>query len=100
MTHYKTMKAKTTLPVILILDYNKRDTEAHYTPFAIVDSATEEMIRVVIARWLASETNLSDDEGIEFLNECVPALYRDKFYQDDDYKVSFKIESAMCYIED
>lgn len=94
------MKAKDELSVILILDYNERNTQPHYTPFAIVDSADEEMIRAVIARWLASETNLSDDEGIEFLNECVPALYGDNFYQDDNYKVAFKIESAMYYIKD
>lgn len=94
------MKAKTELSVILILDYNERNTETHYTPLAIVDSATEEMIRAVIARWLASETNLSDDEGIEFLNECVPALYGDNFYQNDHYEVVFKIESAMYYTKD
>lgn len=97
MTHYKTMKVKDELSVILILDYNERNTEAHYTPLAIVDSATEEMIRAVIARWLASETNLSDDDGIEFLNECVPALFGDNFYQNDDYEVAFKIESAYYY---
>lgn len=94
------MKAKTELSVILILEYNERNTEAHYTPLAIVDSATKEMIRAVIARWLASETNLSDDDGIEFLNECVPALYGDNFYQNDDYEVAFKIESAMYYTKD
>lgn len=94
------MKAKDELSVILILDYNERNTQPHYTPLAIVDSADEEMIRVVIARWLASETNLSDDDGIEFLNECVPALYGDNFYQDDDYEVAFKIESAMYYTKD
>jgi hypothetical protein len=91
------MKVKDELSVILILDYNERNTEAHYTPLAIVDSATEEMIRAVIARWLASETNLSDDDGIEFLNECVPALFGDNFYQNDDYEVAFKIESAYYY---
>lgn len=94
------MKAKTELSVILILDYNERNTEAHYTPLAIVDSATEEMIRAVIARWLASETNLSDDDGIEFMNECVPALYGDNFYQNDYYEVAFKIESATYYTKD
>lgn len=92
------MKATATLPVILVLNHNER--EAHYTPFAVVDIATEEMIRAVIARWLASETNLSDDEGVEFLNECVPALYGAKFYQNDDYKVAFKIEYTKCYITD
>ena len=92
------MKAQTELSVILVLDHNER--EAHYTPLAIVDSATKEMIRAIIARWLASETNLSDDEGIEFLNECVPALYGDNFYQNNDYKVAFKMESAMYYIKD
>lgn len=91
------MKVKDELSVILILDYNERNTEAHYIPLAIVDSATEEMIRAVIARWLASETNLSDDDGIEFLNECVPALFGDNFYQNDDYEVAFKIESAYYY---
>lgn len=94
------MKVKDELSVILILDYNERNTQPHYTPLAIVDSADEEMIRAVIARWLASETNLSDDEGIEFLNECVPALYGDNFYQDDDYEVAFKIESARYYTKD
>ena len=94
------MKTKDELSVILILDYNERNTQAHYTPLAIVDSADEDMVRAVIARWLASETNLSDDEGIEFLNECVPALYGDNFYQDDDYEVAFKIESAMYYTKD
>lgn len=91
------MKVKDELSVILILDYNERNTEAHYTPLAIVNSATEEMIRAVIARWLAFETNLSDDDGIEFLNECVPALFGDNFYQNDDYEVAFKIESAYYY---
>ena len=94
------MKAKTELSVILILDYNARNTETHYTPLAIVDSATEEMIRAVIARWLASETNLSDEDGIEFLNECVPTLYGDNFYQNDYYEVAFKIETAMYYTKD
>lgn len=92
------MKAQTELSVILVLDHSER--EANYTPLAIVDSATKEMIRAIIARWLASETNLSDDEGIEFLNECVPALYGDNFYQNDNYKVAFKMESAMYYIKD
>ena len=94
------MKVKDELSVILILDYNERNTQPHYTPLAIVDSADEEMIRAVIAHWLGTETNLSDDDGIEFLNECVPALVGDNFYQDDDYEVAFKIETALYYTND
>ena len=94
------MKAKDELSVILILDYNERNTQAHYTPLAIVDSADEEMVRAVIAHWLGTETNLSDEDGIEFLNECVPALAGDNFYQDDYYEVAFKIETALYYTND
>ena len=82
--------------VISMNDYGSTNYVTDYKPIAILEDTTKETIGVIMAE-LADEWCLDDEEGKEFINESVENLINNKTYCNDDYEVSFKLETAYLY---
>ena len=83
--------------IISMNDYGSTNYVTDYKPIAILEDTTKETIGVIMAE-LADEWCLDDEEGREFIDKCVENLIKNKIYCDEDYEVSFKIETAYLYM--
>ena len=90
------MKKVKEYSVISMNDYGSTNYVTHYVPIAILEDVTKENVAVIMAE-LADKWCLNDEYGKEFIDECVENLIKNKIYCDEDYEVSFKIETAYLY---
>ena len=91
------MRVKAEYSVLLMCDWGSSNDVVHFSPIAILESATEENIREVLATKVLPEWNFDDEEAEDFLNECVPMICNDGRYINEDYEVDFKLESAPFF---
>ena len=91
------MKIKGEYSVLLMRDWGSSNDVVHFSPIAILESATEDNIREVLARKVLPEWSFDDAEAEDFLNECVPMICNDGRYINEDYEVAFKLESALLF---
>ena len=91
------MENKGEYSVLLMCDWGSSNDVVPYSPIAILESATEENIREVLARDVLPEWNFDDYEAEDFLNECVPMICNDGRYINEGYEIDFKLESAPLF---
>jgi hypothetical protein len=91
------MRVKTEYSVLLMCDWGSSNDVVHFSPIAILESATEEKIREILASKVLPEWNFDDAEAEDFLNEVVPIICNEGRYMNEDYEVDFKLESAPLF---
>ena len=91
------MENKGEYSVLLMCDQGSSNEIVPFSPIAILESATEENIREVLATKVLPEWSFDDDEAEDFLNECVPMICNDGRYINEGYEIDFKLESAPLF---
>lgn len=91
------MENKGEYSVLLMCDWGSSNDIVPFSPIAILESATEENIREVLATKVLPEWSFDDDEAEDFLNECVPMICNDGRYINEGYEIDFKLESAPLF---
>lgn len=91
------MKVSNEYSIILVNDWGCSNYTTHYSPIAIVEIASENVIKEILTKYFLEEMSYDENDINELLNECVPILATDNKYVSDEFEIAIKIESAKFY---
>lgn len=91
------MKRTKEFSVLLMKDWGESNYIPEYSPIGILEIASKEAIREILAKECVINWNFDDEEANEFLDQCSNDLFTDGIYACEDYEVAFKLESAFLY---
>ena len=82
--------------VVLVNDYASSNYATDFCAKAIIEDVTIEKVRPILVN-MCDDWAMSDEDGIELIEEFIPELIEKKSHYSADYELAIKIEKAPFY---